>query len=113
MQTPTLSLTLLILTAVHTVVGFPEGAPYEACASLKPRHGGINQIKPDGLTLVIQEEVNDTLREVTHYTPETTYKGWCKWFNIYIHSHTSTVCICVYRTHYMCRERSSSQHADY
>ena len=63
-------------SAVQTALSMPEGAPREACASLKPRHGGgiEQQLAPGEITLTITNtsSPNDI---ITTYTPGEEYTG--------------------------------------
>jgi hypothetical protein len=81
LQTPTLTLALLSLTtlmAACSVLGYPTGAPAEACKSLTPRHYSVPQLDPGTISLVVSKRVNGTLQEVVHYKPNMTYQGTLK-----------------------------------
>ena len=63
-------------SAVHTALSMRDGAPKEACVSLKPRHGGgVEQRLTPGLITLTITDTSSPNGTITTYTPGEEYTG--------------------------------------
>lgn len=69
---------VLVLSILHTATSRPSGAPREACALLKPKHGGAidQELQPGRINFTISRTL--TAHNIaTTYIPGEMYTGRC------------------------------------